>query len=95
MLNKSLYIIKQTSLFKKDRKLIAKQGKNMSKLQEIVTKLANGEPLPPHNKDHKLQGDYEGCKECHIAPDWLLIYRIDKNNLILLLTRTGSHSDLF
>jgi mRNA interferase YafQ len=60
-----------------------------------VTKLANGEPLSEKNLDHPLKGNYEGCRECHITPDWLLVYEIYDEELILYLTRTGTHSDLF
>ena len=60
-----------------------------------LKKLANGEELPPKNRDHALSGDFSGCRECHIQPDWLLIYEIDDNTLYLYLTRTGTHSDLF
>lgn len=67
----------------------------MSLLKEIIKKLAAGEPLPKRNRDHCLDGDYGGYRECHITPDWLLIYEIDGGTLILYLTRTGTHSDLF
>ena len=61
----------------------------------MLRKLANGEPLPEKHQDHNLSGNYSSCRECHIAPDWLLIYEIDNGELILYLTRTGTHSDLF
>ena len=64
-------------------------------LTDVVKKLADGEPLPQKNRDHALIGNYAGCRECHITPDWLLIYEIDHGELILYLTRTGTHSDLF
>jgi len=64
-------------------------------LTEIIKKLVAGETLPEKNRDHPLYGNYAGCRECHISPDRLLIYEVDGNNLILYLTRTGSHSDLF
>ena len=67
----------------------------MALLTEILKKLAAGEDLPARNRDHMLSGDYAGCHECHITPDWLLIYEINGDELILYLTRTGSHSDLF
>ena len=79
--------------FKKDLKLMKKRGKNIEKLKEIVRKLASKELLPEKNKNHQLTGNYKGFGECHIEPDWLLIYRITNKNLILV--RTGSHSDLF
>ena len=81
--------------FKKDLKLAKKRGCDLDLLDDIVTKLANLEPLPPNNRDHDLSGIYEGFRECHISPDWLLIYRVDGSELLLFLFRTGSHSDLF
>ena len=81
--------------FKKDLKTVMKRGYNMKLMDEVVTKLSNGETLPEKNKDHALVGNYVGKRECHITPDWLLIYEIDNGELILYLTRTGSHSDLF
>lgn len=89
------YDITFTNQFKRDLKLIRKQGKDENKLKTIVELLANGEQLPLKHKDHCLTGNYSGCRECHIEPDWLLIYEIIENDLILYLTRTGSHSDLF
>lgn len=80
--------------FKKDLKLLSKRGYDEEKLWSIVEQLANGIPLPPKNRDHALTGNYIGCRECHIEPDWLLIYEIQKDELILLLIRTGTHSDL-
>lgn len=64
-------------------------------LTEVIRKLAVGEVLPDKNRDHPLGGNYAGCRECHIAPDWLLIYEIYEEDLFLYLTRTGTHSDLF
>ena len=75
--------------------LAKKRGFDISLLTDIINKLAAGEPLPEKNRDHQLSGDYAGCRECHITPDWLLIYEVDGDELILYLTRTGSHSDLF
>lgn len=89
------YSIVMTSIFKKDYKLAKKRGYDLSALQEIITKLANGQPLPEKNKDHALTGNYAGCRECHVKPDWLLIYQIFNDELVLYLTRTGTHSDLF
>ena len=89
------YIIKPTSQFQKDLKKMVKQHKDLSLLTEIINNLANAVPLPEKNKDHELSGNFKGCRECHIQPDWLLIYEINNNELILYLTRTGSHSDLF
>lgn len=67
----------------------------MSLLTNVIKMLAAGEMLPKKFKDHDLSGDYAGCRECHITPDWLLIYRISQEKLILVLSRTGTHSDLF
>lgn len=89
------YVIKPTTKFQKDLKRIQKRGYNISLLTNIIKKLANGEPLPEKYRDHNLSGDYSGCRECHITPDWLLVYEIDNGELILYLTRTGTHSDLF
>lgn len=89
------YNIRPTTKFQKDLKRVQRRGYDISLLTEIIKKLADGEPLPERNKDHFLSGDYIGCRECHITPDWLLIYEISDNALILYLTRTGTHSDLF
>lgn len=87
--------IKYQSAFKKDYKRIVKRGYDIRLLEEVISILANQEPLPEKFRDHGLLGKYTGCRECHITPDWLLIYEIDGEELILYLTRTGSHSDLF
>ena len=79
----------------KDLKRMHRRGYDISLLTEIIRKLSEGKALPEKNKDHSLSGDYIGCRECHITPDWLLIYEIYDRELILYLTRTGSHSDLF
>ncbi len=89
------YIIKPTSKFQRDLKRVFKRGYNISLLTDIIKKLAVGEQLPQKYKDHALTGDYKGCRECHITPDWLLVYEISGSDLILYLTRTGSHSDLY
>lgn len=89
------YTVKPTTKFQRDLKRIQKRGYDISLLTEIIKKLANGEVLPEKNRDHNLNGDYAGCRECHITPDWLLIYEVDNGELILYLTRTGNHSDLF
>ncbi|MBO5691151.1 MAG: type II toxin-antitoxin system YafQ family toxin [Spirochaetaceae bacterium] len=90
-----MYEIVASTKFKKDLKLAIKRGLDISLLNEIVVMLQNGIPLPAKNKDHALTGNYSGCRECHIQPDWLLIYEISNKELILYLTRTGTHSDLF
>lgn len=89
------YNIVLSSLFKKDYKTMKKRGYNMGLLSEVVDTLAMGRALDEKYRDHKLIGNYQGCRECHITPDWLLIYEISGDELILYLTRTGSHSDLF
>ena len=89
------YNIRHTSAFKRDYKLMMKRHLPIEKLQAIVEKLRNGEELPPANRDHALTGNWTNHRECHIAADWLLIYQIHEDILILELTRTGSHSDLF
>lgn len=87
--------IKYTTQFKKDLKLSKKQGKDIDELFEVVDKLAKGEKLDSKYRDHSLTGNYSGCRECHIEPDWLLIYEIMNEELILMLYRAGSHSDLY
>ena len=87
--------VKKTSKFKKDYKLIKKRKKNLDLLKQIVFKLANQIPLDEKYRDHELTGKYKGFRECHIEPDWLLIYLVENDSLTLTLTRTGSHSDLF
>lgn len=90
-----MYKIRPTSKFQKDLKRVQKRGFDISLLTSIIKKLAAGEKLPEKNKDHQLYGNFAGCRECHITPDWLLIYELDGEDLILYLTRTGTHSDLF
>lgn len=89
------YTLKPTSKFQKDLKRIQKRGYDIKLLKEVLGKLANGEILPAKNRDHNLSGNYSNCRECHITPDWLLIYEIYEEELYLNLTRTGTHSDLF
>lgn len=87
--------IKYHTAFKKDYKRLKKRGYDLRKLENVITLLAEGKELPAAYRDHILLGDYSGCYECHIAPDWLLVYEILENELLLYLTRTGTHSDLF
>ena len=89
------YDVKFTTQFKKDLKLAQKQGKDTEKLFAVIEKLACGEPSEAKYQDHELSGNYKGCRECHISPDWLLIYEIYDHTLVLMLYRLGSHSDLF
>jgi len=81
--------------FRKDLKLARKRGLKIERLKEVVTILAEQKKLEDKYRDHGLSGDYKGFRECHIEPDWLLVYRIDEDVLELFLFRTGSHSDLF
>lgn len=90
-----MYDIVLSNRFKKDLKTASKRGYNLKLLDQVVSTLAAGESLPVKNRDHELTGDYIGFRECHIQPDWLLVYRIDGDDLILFLSRTGTHSDLF
>ena len=87
--------IQVSTKFRKDVKRIKKRGYNLSLLQDTLDKLCAKELLAPKYKDHALTGLYKGFRECHIQPDWLLIYAIDEDKLILVASRTGSHSDLF
>lgn len=89
------YKIRFTNRFKKDLKLANKQGRNIDKLFEIVEKLAEDEILDEKYRDHSLSGNYKGTRECHIEPDFLLIYEKIEGILVLSLVRAGSHSDLF
>ncbi len=82
-----------TKQFDRDLKRMLKRGKEKDKIKLIVAKLINEERLEPKNKDHKLVGNYEGRRECHIEPDWLLIYKLEKE--MIIFERTGTHSDLF
>lgn len=87
--------IRYETTFKKDFKRIIKRGYNIQLLEDVIEILASGQMLPEKYKDHNLTGNYSDFRECHITPDWLLIYKINNNELILYLTRTGTHSDLF
>ena len=89
------YVIEYSSKFKKDYKLIKKRGYDLSLLKQVITMLAEGITLPEKYYDHDLKGNYTGYRECHITPDWLLIYKLEKDVLVLGITRTGTHSDLF
>ena len=82
-----------TGQFRRDARRTQKRGKDMSKLREVLTLLIAAEPLPPRLKDHPLTGEWSGYRDCHIEPDWLLLYKIDGDDLIL--ARTGAHADLF
>lgn len=94
-MRKTKYIVKPTSQFKKDYKLALRRHLDVKRLEDVVARLAMGEPLLEKHRDHELTGNWAGHRECHILPDWLLIYRVEDNVLVLTLTRTGTHSDLF
>jgi mRNA interferase YafQ len=84
-----------TSRFKKDYKLAMKRGLKIDLIDNVIRILSSNQALPKEYNDHSLNGNWKGFRECHIEPDWLLIYRIEKDVLVLTLQRTGSHSDLF
>lgn len=90
----SKYKLDYTSAFSKDLKRVKKRGYNLSLLNEVVAQLADGKPLHEKHKDHPLTGNWKGFRDCHITPDWILVYRIYNDKLLLVLTRTGTHSDL-
>ena len=87
--------VRYSSKFKKDFKIIVKRGYDISLFEEVLTLLREEKSLLEKYSDHALKGNYTGHRECHITPDWLLIYKKEKDMLTLSLTRTGSHSDLF
>lgn len=87
--------ISRTSQFKKDVKLAEKRGKDLAKLRTVLDVLIAGDPLPAEYKDHPLRGNYAGSRDCHLEPDWLLIYTLTENDTHVRLERTGTHSDLF
>ena len=84
-----------TTAFRKDLKLAKKRGYDLSLIEVVLDMLLEEQILPERYKDHALVGNYTGFRECHILPDWLLIYSINKSELILTASRTGTHSDLF
>ena len=87
--------VHRSAKFRKDLRSAHKQGKDIALLEDIVVKLANDEPLPEKHRDHALSGNWKGHRECHVTPDWLLLYRkIDEGKLLLVLVRAASHSDL-
>ena len=87
-----MYDIRPTTRFQKDLKRVKKRGYDINLLTDIIKKLANDEPLPARNLDHDLYGNFNGCRECHITPDWLLIYEKVEQDLILYLTRRKHHT---
>ena len=89
------YEVRFSTRFKKDIKAIQRRGYDQRLLAKVIEMLANGISLDEKYRDHALAGDYSGFRECHITPDWLLLYQYRENELLLLLSRTGTHSDLF
>lgn len=87
--------IRWSGQFRRDMKTAAKRRKDVRKFQAVHEILASGKPLPLKNKDHLLTGNWKGCRECHIEPDWLLVYRFFKEEDVLEYVRMGSHADLF
>ena len=94
-MRKAKYTVKPTTQFKKDYKLAMKRGLDIGLLESVIADLAMGIPLPEKNRDHPLSGNWAGHRECHVLSDWLLIYRIEGDVLVLTLSRTGSHGNLF
>ena len=92
---KQVYEVVTTKQYEKDVRLAVRRGLDIEKLLEVVRLLRKGEPLPEKNRNHLLHGDFRGYWECHITPDWLLLYKKDAEIRILSLYRTGSHSDIF
>ena len=90
-----MYNLRFTNRIQRNIKLMKKRGKDLKKLKTVLNLLQQGIELPAKYKDHALTGNYIGCRECHIEPDWLLVYEIINEELIILLLTTGSHSDLF
>ena len=90
-----MLILETTAQFRRDYKLMKKRGCERELIETVLDKLLTGCPLEAAHRDHALTGDYAGFRECHIRPDWLLVYRVDGEDLILFLFRTGSHTDLF
>lgn len=94
-MRKTKLTVKPTTAFRKDYKLALKRGLKIELLETVIETLAMGNTLPPKNRDHELTGNWRGHRECHIQSDWLLIYRVEGDVLVLTLSRTGTHSDLF
>ena len=88
-------ILETTAQFRRDYKLMKKRGCERELIETVLDKLLNGCPLEAAHRDHALTGDYAGFRECHIKPDWLLVYKIERDRLVLVAQRTGTHSDLF
>lgn len=89
------YQLQSTAQFKKDCRRMKRRGLDLNELNEIIGRLQKGEELPPEKRDHELVGEFAGFRECHIRPDWLLVYYICRTRLVLVCVRTGTHSDIF
>ena len=94
-MQRPLYTVEQSNQFKRELKKLRKRGYDMTVINGVVNTLSNGEKLDVKYRDHALIGNFKGYRECHITPDWLLVYKIKANVLTLVLHRTGTHSDLF
>lgn len=90
-----MYEVKPTSRFKRDLKYLMRRGYDMRLITTVIQTLASGEPLAEKHQDHALSGIWSKHRECHVTPDWLLIYKVEHDLLVLTFTRTGTHSDLF
>lgn len=90
-----MLILETTAQFRRDYKLMKKRGCERELIEKVLDKLLNGCPLEAAHRDHALTGNYAGFRECHIKPDWLLVYKIERDRLVLVAQRTGTHSDLF
>ena len=87
--------LRKTRQFEKDLKRMAKRGMPLRELETVIDRLLDQTPLPEKHRDHPLVGDYAGFRECHVRPDWVLIYMVQADRLVLTCMRTGTHSDLF
>ena len=89
------YNVRRTNRYKRDYRRMEKRGADMQLLHDVIDLLRQGKPLPIQYRDHALKGEFIGARECHIKPNWLLMYQIEENVLVLTLMQTGTHSDLF
>jgi mRNA interferase YafQ len=94
MVKMAKYRLVPTAKYRKDIKLLKKRGYDLSLLKAVVSKLANGETLPAQHRDHPLKGNRKGYRDCHIQHDWVLVYKLDNDALILVLVETGTHADI-
>jgi len=90
-----IYTVKRTSQFKKDYKAALRRNWDVQLLENVIAMLASGQTLPLRYRDHPLKGNYKGYRECHVQPDWLLVYCLKKDTLVLILAQTGKHNELF